>query len=673
MRTRTFLPIATVAISIDAASASKIENEEAGRQRSPDFDDGKGDNQNSCGLYLATSSTSLPNDHKWGVYVGKDIEKASPIGFGDLSIQIFNLMANNIWMNENTEEIMDDLDKNNLANLVDWFEQFVWVPNSSGGQFELIEDGSKIVTAIPGTGVLGGYNPRMTNADFNHSSAYHREAWNEFPEEEHPGRGAYSNYFNLELASTEVIPAGREVFIHYGDNWEEETEKEKETLTRADYDKVDKTIEKMIEFFQKHDGKLDDSSKKKIYDFLRLEVMDAAAGSEKSPQIRNMLPNDPAGLQQILDNGGSFSSKAPGSARTIEWLQENGMCMDNIKPGPSTIPYAGRGAFANGAIKKGNLVAPVPLIQISDETILDMHEMESAVLNSEAVEEEDAEPEYMLIRESSEVHGLQLLMNYCWGHPKSSTLFFPVGAIASYINHAPSKDKVNAKMIWSEHLENRVDLFEEPLPQFVAMGRLVIEIVATRDIEEGEEVFIDYGEEWQEAWDRHVEEWNKNKEGSWPMQALDFNQEHKTKPFRTLDDEPYPDNVMVKCFLMVKKPSGGEIEIDDEGRKIRNWSEADSGKTNLVSNNLFDCEIKSHEETSDGHSYDVLWNSGKSINVVKGVPHRAIVLVDRPEEGDQHIWNSFRHYVNIGDIYPKAWQDLSDDEDEEDYHDGGEL
>ena len=157
------------------------------------------------------------------------------------------------------------------------------------------------------------------------------------------------------------------------------------------------------------------------------------------------------------------------------------------------------------------------------------------------------------------------------------------------------------------------------------------------------------------------------------MQALDFNQEHKTKPFRTIEDEAYPDNVMVKCFLMVKKPSGDEIEIDDEGRKIRHWSEADSGKSNLVSNNLFDCEIKSHQETSDGHFYDILWNSGKSITVVKGVPHKAIVLIDRPYEGDQHIWNSFRHYINIGDIYPKAWQDLGEDDEEEYLHDGGEL
>jgi hypothetical protein len=207
--------IVIAAITIHTATTSSVKNEDGGRQKSPDFDDGKNDNKASCGLYMATSSTSLSNDHKWGVYAGKDIEANAAIGFGDLAIHTFQLMANNIWMNQAREEIVDDLDKNQLANIVDWFEQFVWVPDSSGGQYELFdtENGAKIVTAVPGTGVLGGYNPKLTNADWNHSSAYHREAWNEFPEEAHPGRGAYTNYFNLELAATEVIPAGREIFM----------------------------------------------------------------------------------------------------------------------------------------------------------------------------------------------------------------------------------------------------------------------------------------------------------------------------------------------------------------------------------------------------------------------------------------------------------------------------
>eukprot|EP00537_Pseudo-nitzschia_pungens_P000950 CAMPEP_0172359572 /NCGR_PEP_ID=MMETSP1060-20121228/3762_1 /TAXON_ID=37318 /ORGANISM="Pseudo-nitzschia pungens, Strain cf. cingulata" /LENGTH=661 /DNA_ID=CAMNT_0013081281 /DNA_START=149 /DNA_END=2134 /DNA_ORIENTATION=- len=641
-----------------ARSALKSDAKEGNRRKSPDFDQGNGDSEGSCGLYMATSSTSLTEDHKWGVFAGKDIPANSPVGFGDLAIHTFHLMANNIWMDEETGEIVDNLDVNQLANVVDWFEQFVWVPQSSGGHFE-IEDtayGAKIVTAIPGLGMIGAYNPKLTNADWNHSSAYHREAWNEYPGEAHPGRGAYSNYYNLEVASTEVIPAGREIFMQFGENWESEAG-EKESLNKKDYERVDQTIEKMVQFFDKHDGKLDDESRKKIYEFLKADVMIAAAGEEKAFQIKNMLPEDPSDLKAILERGGSFTMKAPGATRSLDWLEENGLCMDMIKPGPSTIPYAGRGAFANREIKEGTLVAPVPLIQLPDEAVLNMYPLETIVHNAEEVEEDSSvEPEYLWLRDSDDSIGIQLLMNYMYGHPESSMLFFPVGAVASYINHAPSKDKVNAKMVWSEHPENHRDWLDEVLQPFNKMGGLVIEIVATKDIEEGEEVFIDYGREWQDAWDRHVENWNKDKENSWPIRALDLNEEHRTKPFRTIEEEPYPEDVMMKCFLMVKKPDGDEVEVDSLGRKIRIWSESESGKTNLVSNNLFDCKIESHKETPTGHSYSILWDSGKSITVVKGVPHKAIVFLDRPGESDQNIWNSFRHYISMGEIFPTLWK-----------------
>ena len=93
----------------------------------------------------------------------------------------------------------------------------------------------------------------------------------------------------------------------------------------------------------------------------------------------------------------------------------------------------------------------------------------------------------MVVRDSNEKIGIQLFMNYCWGHPKSTMLFFPAGAVVGYINHAPSKDKVNAKMIWSEHAENRLDVLEEEIDGFLDVGSLVVEIVATREIKEGEE------------------------------------------------------------------------------------------------------------------------------------------------------------------------------------------
>ncbi|OEU11016.1 hypothetical protein FRACYDRAFT_246118 [Fragilariopsis cylindrus CCMP1102] len=39
---------------------------------------------------------------------------------------------------------------------------------------------------------------------------------------------------------------------------------------------------------------------------------------------------------------------------------------------------------------------------------------------------------------------------------------------------------------------------------------LSMEIIALRDIKPGEEIFIDYGKEWENAWLEHVKTWNSN-------------------------------------------------------------------------------------------------------------------------------------------------------------------
>lgn len=621
-----------------------------------------------CGLYLAESSTSTAKEPKWGLFAGRDMEAGTPVGFGDVAVHVFNLTANNVWVDPETKEVHDSLDTNPLANVVDWLEQFVWVPHSSGGQFELAGEHTRIVTAVPGGGVLGSFNPKLTNADWNQSSAYHREAWNERPGEAHPGRGAYTGYYNLELATTEVVPAGKEIFIEYGENWEDEKgeTKKKELLTKKDYDKLDQTIEKMVAFFQKYESDLDEASKEEIYQFLLKDVMAAAAGAAKGGQIAGMLPTNPAELKNVLETGGSFHLSTPNVVRTLSWLETNGRCFDNIRPGPSTIPYAGRGAFATRDIKEGGLVAPVPLVQVPLGEIMDMHKI--TTVGGSDNENDDEEDEVVAVRDGNETVGKQLLLNYCWGHPESDMLFFPTGGVVSYINH--SKEKVNARMVWSDHPNNHKDWFDTKPADMIQKGHhysgLMMEIVATKDIQQGDEVFLDYGDEWQAAWDKHVKEWEQEKGvfATWPIRALDLNQQHKSTFFRTKGEEPaYPDNGMLKCFLMVNKPPDGEPTKDDQGNKIRIWAESESGKSNLVSDNLFDCELvtRMHNSTDGSYSYDAVWSSGKSTTVVKGVPQKAIVFLDKPGTGDQHVKAAFRPWIGIpDDVFPQGpWRDAA--------------
>ena len=187
------------------------------------------DDSSKCGMYIAISATSTVDDTKWGIYAGKDFAKNAPLGYPDVAINIFNLQGNAQLADESASS------ETLVAHTVEFFEQFIWVPIPSGGQFELEE--GRTVTAIPGAGVLGGYNPKLINADWNHSSAFFRPAMGEQPGVNHPGRGAYTQFFNVGLRTKKEIQAGHEIYLDYGDNWE--NLEEEEELTNEDYKKLD--------------------------------------------------------------------------------------------------------------------------------------------------------------------------------------------------------------------------------------------------------------------------------------------------------------------------------------------------------------------------------------------------------------------------------------------------
>jgi len=118
-------------------------------------------------------------------------------------------------------------------------------------------------------------------------------------------------------------------------------EAEEEELTAADYKKLDATVEKMANFFDKYKDELDEKAKTDIYDFLVRDVMGAAAGSGKGRKIVDMLPPYPDSLPKVRESGGALAYSQPKSHRSIDWLESHGRCIDNIRPGPSTILNAG--------------------------------------------------------------------------------------------------------------------------------------------------------------------------------------------------------------------------------------------------------------------------------------------------------------------------------------------
>lgn len=164
----------------------------------------------SCGLYLAISSTSSVEETLWGIYAGKDYSEGVAIGSSDVAINMPFLRINLASSDRNLET---------LGMIVGFFERFFWVPETAASQFEY--EGGKVVTAVPGPGVLAGYMKKMTNADWNITAPYFRPAGDDSGIN-HPNRGAVSPFYNLQVLSTTEIKAGFEIFLDYGDSWSDE-------------------------------------------------------------------------------------------------------------------------------------------------------------------------------------------------------------------------------------------------------------------------------------------------------------------------------------------------------------------------------------------------------------------------------------------------------------------
>ena len=160
--------------------------------------------------------------------------------------------------------------------------------------------------------------------------------------------------------------------------------------------------------------------------------------------------------------------------QTPERIKANGMCMDNLIARKSTLPLAGQGGFAQRTIRRGEVVAPAPLMQIIDKDALILYDRNQRPL------------------------GTQLLANYCFGHSATTMLLCP-NTNAVLINHCSTRTKdcgpggPNAAIRWSSGWDPSSEVWRKMSIDEIAnqTGRgLSFEVYALRHISPGEEVFI---------------------------------------------------------------------------------------------------------------------------------------------------------------------------------------
>ena len=568
-----------------ALSVSAVERHEAQDTERP-----------SCGVYLAPST--IPGAGL-GMFAGKDYREGETVMEGDLVIPLIEMK----WHNPES----------------DWFlwNDYDWNSDEFFGMTEETEDENMVKGASPGVGAaincilpLVNLQSSQTRLD---SAGLHRA--------KDPGAGAITPYHDRQGHASQDIPAGQELFISYGESYfRSRPDVYGHVPTEKEYEWADDFIQN----FQQTIGQADGSHQLKL-DLWNM-VMDFPFQSKKM----NALPKNATDLDEVAVTGASKQFYKY-SIRNLDWLKENGKCMDNIRPGLSTIPQAGRGAFATRFIAKGGLVAPAPLIHIPDKSRLIMY---------------DAKPEPVdgyEIRDFDAPVSRQLLVNYCFGHANSTLLLSPYGSFVSLINH--SSKAPNARIQWANDMQ-RADWLEwspADLEEEYHTG-LSFDFVALDDIEEGDEILIDYGDEWQDAWDAHVRNWAPPERSKDYMAAYELNNDLDLV-VRTVHERPYPDT-RLWVYAEYKLMSGLEDEDDEvdfyRGLVLDRYSRKDE---TFYTVQLF------HTDDNDDMTY-VYYEQ-----VLFAVPRDAFLFEDLAFSRDHHLPFSFRHEMMIpDDMFPIAWK-----------------
>jgi SET domain len=320
--------------------------------------------------------------------------------------------------------------------------------------------------------------------------------------------------------------------------------------------------------------------------------------------------------------------------RDVSWLQKNGWCIDKIEIGISHIADAGRGAFARKRLQRGEVVAPAPLQAFRDRKVF-----------------QKTQPE-------------QLYVNYCLQPADSTMLFFPYGQAVNLINH--SSKQPNVQWRWSSklslHHSQWLDLSLEEFWKVATPGGLILEVVALRDIEPGEELLINYGEAWEKAWETHVSQWRP------PTNSLEYvypAELDETEPLRTVKEQetnPYPLNLGTVCATSNSQRNGGNAVIWKEPKEGYWWDsmtichilsrdlDKHTGDTTYTVSLVFSFNQKRN------FAFDpTVGKVDRYIDI--NVPRRAIRFIELPYMDDEHLKEAFRHPLELpSPLVPEAWK-----------------
>jgi hypothetical protein len=563
----------------------------------------------TCGIWLAKST--IPNAGL-GMFAGKPFQNGQDLlESGDIVIPIVDFSLHQ-W-------------KYHYRLL---WDDYTWDSDSTLSSDEgLVE----VNAASPGFGACANSYLDLQNVDECRPSVDNAG----LDRTKDPGAGASSAYYNRRSIAKGNIEPGQELFVSYGSSWFESRRRLGAIPLKGDH----RRGQVLLESSHRMQQRLNISTQ--VYkDIWQRFIWDSPYYNNS--RLLNALPDSWDDLE--FAKARSLLELRKSKHRvTSEWLREHGSCMDNMKVAPSTLPQAGRGAFATRFLQKGTVVAPIPLIHLPHKDRLQMYNVKTDGNGKSTVHD----------RQNVTRH--QLMENYCYGHTNSSLLLCPYGVMTAAVNH--NQTLANVKLTWSDPVktEYHSEWLDRSIESLVAEKStgLIMDLVATRDIQPGEELFLDYGNEWEEAWNRHLQAW-KPANGI----AVDtLNNNFKT-PLKTVSEQmenPYPEGIKMKCETAFKFKSKWKRYADSHESLMDYISHEDEYQQ--------DCDLLQREQDEHGNIVytAVLIDEEKGEKVagskLEKVPREAFVFVHTPYASDMHLPNAFRHSIMVPDeIFPDTWK-----------------
>lgn len=214
---------------------------------------------------------------------------------------------------------------------------------------------------------------------------------------------------------------------------------------------------------------------------------------------------------------------------------------------------------------------------------------------------------------------------------------------------------------------------------------MVFDVVATREIAVDDEVLIDYGEEWENAWNNHVNTFvspckGKGKRVHSSLAVFSMNQDKFNNQFHKWSKDHFTvcqekgelkKSTAIWIYLEEKQRkvslNGHEFSVDSSFQDIR-WD--DEGFT-LIQEHTERIPCKIISGSRDTREFVVAYfrsatssleglEIARRLELYTGLPEEDIEFVHKPFTSDMHEPKAFRHDIKIPDeIFPIHWSNFS--------------